>query len=1528
MEFEWQSAIVPNPLTLPRQARVNEAVDCFRANRSFPDRCSCILILEQDHVVGLLSYPDLMQWLGESFSTGDHCAQTFPETTVAQIMTPPLTIAATAATAERLQNLFQETAYPGILIWEQTAETSESSAGCPLKLNQIHLITPNRLFQSLLAQSSVMESPASQQIALPSSEPDIDSVLETESEIFQLFQATFEQAAVGIAHVSPEGQFLGLNRQFCEITGYDRDEMMNLTFQDITYPDDLSNDLEYVRQLLENRLKTYSMEKRYIRKDGSLTWVNLTVALVHDPNGNPKYFISVIQDINDRKKLEVDRYNASATLAKYQSLYEDLLSNLSDAVFVTDDIGNFVFISSNVSGIFGYTSLEILAYENISEILGSDFVNTLNLVKVRGEISNQECQIYDKEGEIHHLLINIKSVDLNPGNILYICRDITERKQTEDELHLYEQIISTTHDLMAFIDCNYQYRVVNDAYLKRFAQSKADIVGKTPADIIGRETFEQVIKPKLDRCFGGEVVQYQAWFPFADQQLHYLDAVYTPYREQSGTITGAVASIRDLTSSYQAEQTLSILARRAEVLLRLPAAADSLSEKDFLQYGQEMVEDLTASQVSFIHFVHEDQQTLELVVWSQRTLQHHCTAAFDSHYSIDRAGIWADALRQRKPVICNDYPHSPHKTELPEGHTTLHRLITVPVIDNGAVVMLAGVGNKATDYTDLDVETLQLLSNEIWRIIQGKHTLAKLQQLNQELEQRVEERAERLHLAAQAARIGIWDWDVVNDRLTWDDRMYEIYGISPTTERMVQDWADRLHPEDAEKTQILLHQALAGGKEFQTTFRIVQPGGKIRWIETHSLVKRNNLGQGVRMIGINVDVSNRKQVEEQIERESIFRQQILDHMAEGLCVCTIQPQYPALSFSLWNPQMVSITGYSLAEINTMNWSKVLYARSDTRHRVVAAINDIREGKNISQEWEIVRKDGEKRTVSISTSSLPNEDNAFLILGIIQDITDRKLAEIELKNTQAKFQRLVDDIGDNFMVFSYSTTDQALTYVSSGIRSIFGLFRQDVLDKDWGEVIDWLPESMDRRDQYVWDFEQQHVSFQQFEMDFIHKNGQTRTVQISQHPVFDRYNKLIAIEGVLEDVTQQRKYKAMLQQTNNELERATRLKDEFLASMSHELRTPLNAILGMSDVLLEGILGDINDKQRQSLETIQRSGNHLLELINDILDLSKIEAGKLELNYEATNIESLCSSSMAFIRQHAVNKQITLSMTIVPNLAPVILDERRIRQVLVNLLSNAVKFTPKGGSIHLDVFCHSPDSDPSSHFLRLAVTDTGIGISPEDQTKLFQPFVQIDGALNRQYSGTGLGLSLVRRIVHLHQGTVGLNSEMGVGSCFWVDLPCKFDTSQPENIVLANPSTHAETIYPACPTRPPLILLAEDNEANVQTLQNYLGAKGYDLAIANNGQEAIEMADSMHPDLILMDIQMPKMDGLEAIRKLRANTQMKDIPIIALTALAMTGDDNRCLDAGANAYVTKPVRLKQLMGTIQNLLQSSAGSRLG
>ena len=412
---------------------------------------------------------------------------------------------------------------------------------------------------------------------------------------------------------------------------------------------------------------------------------------------------------------------------------------------------------------------------------------------------------------------------------------------------------------------------------------------------------------------------------------------------------------------------------------------------------------------------------------------------------------------------------------------------------------------------------------------------------------------------------------------------------------------------------------------------------------------------------------------------------------------------------------------------------------------------------------------------------------------------------------------------------------------------------------------------------------------------------------------DSFNKMaVQLQETIEGLHQNNEDLAI---TNAKLARATKLKDEFLASMSHELRTPLNAILGLSEALLEEVYGTLTERQSRSLTTINNSGQHLLALINDILDLAKIESGKEKLHFCSTEISSLCSASLDFVKAQANRKSIQLEAQIESELGCAELDERRIKQVLINLLTNAVKFTPDGGKVSLKAWGNIEEQQ-----IVFQVTDTGIGIKTEDMDKLFASFVQIESTLSRRYEGTGLGLALVKNIVELHGGSVAVVSEVDKGSQFTVILPWR---------KLLKPSLEIDnSIYQAALSIKKdgaLILLAEDNEANILTISDYLISKGYKLIFAYNGFEAVNLARDKKPDLILMDIQMPDMDGLEATQRLKKERETANIPIIALTALTMPGDRDRCFAAGVNEYMTKPVNLKKLFSSIEQQLANKQNS---
>jgi signal transduction histidine kinase/CheY-like chemotaxis protein len=388
----------------------------------------------------------------------------------------------------------------------------------------------------------------------------------------------------------------------------------------------------------------------------------------------------------------------------------------------------------------------------------------------------------------------------------------------------------------------------------------------------------------------------------------------------------------------------------------------------------------------------------------------------------------------------------------------------------------------------------------------------------------------------------------------------------------------------------------------------------------------------------------------------------------------------------------------------------------------------------------------------------------------------------------------------------------------------------------------------------------------------------------------------------------------LHEANARLQQALQARDEFLANMSHELRTPLNAVLLRCELLLS--MESPTPRQAYSVQIIQESSEHLLELINDVLDVAKIEAGKLELLIEPVAVQEVCQSSLRLMQNLAEAKQLKVIEKYDETAVVLQADRRRLKQILVNLLSNAIKFTQGGKRIGLEVQAGADD------FIHFTVWDEGIGIAEADKERLFQPFVQLDGGLARQYEGSGLGLIMVERLVTLHRGRLHLESTPGQGSRFTVSLPI-FAPVSLETITKHRAETAVSS--PPLPPKKPLesgtILLAEDNQAVAEVLSEFLSLQGHDVRLARNGQEAVAAVYQKTPDLILMDIQMPGLDGLEAIRQIRTHLAGRHIPIIAITALVMAGDRERCLAAGADAYFSKPLGFAELSKILEDYMNT-------
>jgi PAS domain S-box-containing protein len=420
----------------------------------------------------------------------------------------------------------------------------------------------------------------------------------------------------------------------------------------------------------------------------------------------------------------------------------------------------------------------------------------------------------------------------------------------------------------------------------------------------------------------------------------------------------------------------------------------------------------------------------------------------------------------------------------------------------------------------------------------------------------------------------------------------------------------------------------------------------------------------------------------------------------------------------------------------------------------------------------------------------------------------------------------------------------------------------------------------------------------FENRYRCKNGSYRWLLWSSVPD-PKHGVILA---AARDITRRKEMESELQVAKNAAEDASRAKSEFLANMSHELRTPLNAIIGFSEILEDQTFGELNPRQQRYITNILNSGRHLLDLINEILDLAKIEAGKLQLDLVTAAPAPLLLDAVNIVRTLANQKHIELVLDAPDELPKVDVDGAKLKQILYNLLSNAIKFTPEGGQVKL--VAHRAQR---AGFLQIAVSDTGIGIKPEDQKRIFSEFEQVDNSYARRQQGTGLGLALTKRLIELHGGHIWIESQgvPGLGAAFVFELPL----SDGEIV----PSSEAAAVSDVAPAaRPsvmrPLVLVVEDNPHAAELIEHYLREAGYAVAHAHSGEQALQMARDLKPIAITLDIMLPRKDGWEVLSELKSSTLEAEIPVVIVS---MTEDRHLGVTLGAADFLVKPVERNRL-----------------
>lgn len=446
------------------------------------------------------------------------------------------------------------------------------------------------------------------------------------------------------------------------------------------------------------------------------------------------------------------------------------------------------------------------------------------------------------------------------------------------------------------------------------------------------------------------------------------------------------------------------------------------------------------------------------------------------------------------------------------------------------------------------------------------------------------------------------------------------------------------------------------------------------------------------------------------------------------------------------------------------------------------------------------------------------------------------------------------------------------------------------------------------------------SQERFEMErqFLHKDGRLVWAHLNVSLVNTTTNDASFFLAMVEDVTERKRTELKLRESKEAAEAGSKAKSAFLATMSHELRTPLNAIMGLSQLLQQEVVGTLNEKQHEYINCIYTSGEHLLALINDILDLSKVEAGREELMLVSLSISDIVRNVISTVLESAIIKKLQLVNNIEAGLETCIADERRLKQMLLNLLTNAIKFTPEG-AVSLEV-------KQVEHGIAFIVTDTGIGIEPSNFQSLFEPFRQLDNQLNRQYEGTGLGLALTRKLARLHGGDLTVESTLGVGSRFTLLLPAQPHKSNVQNGSVSDVTSESDSLdkdYVYLNTSSgqavKRILLVEDDEHTAILMQDYLQTIGYEVELMLTAERFITRVHIFKPNLILLDVHLPgDVNGLDLLISLKRQKGLQEIPVVVMTPMGM-GDRERFLQAGAIDCLSKPIGIFQLESVLVKYL---------
>ncbi len=1211
-------------------------------------------------------------------------------------------------------------------------------------------------------------------------------------------------------------------------------------------------------------LGSWSGEIDLLSAQGRIIQTRHDVHLLRDDAGVPIAIACSITDLSQQKQQE---QKLQRSKAKYRALVE----NIPQSVFYKDLQSRYLAVNRRYAGEMGVAPQDMVGQDDYAfhpKELADKYRLDDQRVMASGQV--EVCdEPYVRAGQeltIHTIKSPVRD---NAGEVIGICgifSDVTEQRRLEARLQESEATLRAIYEnaqegiMVASVESR-RLIMANPAICRMLGYSEAELLTMTPMDLHPPEALPRVRQTFQAMEQGDFSLHQEMPFLRKDNGVFYADVSPTYLLIQGKPCFLGV--FRDVTerrlvlAQLRDERNFSgaVLDNAGALLLvldregricRFNRACEALSGYTFAEVEGRCAWD-------FLLLPEERDRVREHVLLALNDHPEELARKF-TNYWLDKSG----------------------------GRHLLEWYKAPLLDDRGRLEYLVSIGIDITEKQAVE-DTLR--------------------------------RSEETYARAEAiAHLGSWDWDIVNGTLRWTDEIYRIFGQTPQSfGASYQAFLEAIHPDDRQRVIDAVNASVADASvPYSVEHRVIRPDGEIRSVQERGQVYRDERGMPVRMIGSVHDITEQKRAEAElaryrdhleeliqertaeVERQSRRNTMIVNAAIDGFFTAGADGRVNDC-----NEAYCRLLGYSREELLRLHIADI--EADETPEEMAAHIGKIVEQGRDRFETRHRCKDGSLIHVEVSVTLAPIDGDP-LIFAFVQDISERKQAENALLRNQTMLTRTegIAHIGS----WEWDVATDTVFWSDE----LFRIFQRNPADRapslaEQSEL--YQPEDMQR----LMEASMAAVNLgtpYELELRAIRKDGTSRVCLARGYAERGTDHRVVRLFGSLQDITDRKLAEVEILRAKVEAERANQAKSEFLSRMSHELRTPLNAILGFGQLLERAKLAGV---QAENVQEVLHAGRHLLELINEVLDLARIESGKFTISLEPVALMPLVTDCISLIRPQAENWGIDLIETVQDCRQQVRADRTRLKQVLLNLLSNAVKYNRPHGAINVTCTLQGDA-------VRIRISDTGAGLTAEQQARLFVAFERLD-ADNSAIEGTGIGLALSKRLVELMGGTIGVESEPGAGSTFWVSLPIADGAAVAARSVV--PASEAAMQQPVA-LRQFDILYIEDNPANLRLVECILGQRA-DIRLLSSSAPGLglELAQAHRPALILLDINLPEMDGYAVLRHLRENPATRPIPVVAVSANAMTDDLARGMAAGFYEYLTKPLDVDRLLRVVSDVI---------